>query len=181
MEPKAVNPLHEALLASGINQQIVSFKRGEVIMKGAQVADAVYFVLKGSVAIESDHDLLEGQVIRLSYKGSPVVALDSFLEGTPSTFIIRALKETQLAKFSKAAVWYFFEHHERGSAFLIATLKSLVLQQMEREVDLLINDPAARYQRVLARSPQLFQEVPHKYIANYLRMTPETLSRLKKY
>ncbi|HCZ35039.1 MAG TPA: Crp/Fnr family transcriptional regulator, partial [Cytophagales bacterium] len=27
---------------------------------------------------------------------------------------------------------------------------------------------------------QLFQEVPHRYIANYLRMSPETLSRLKK-
>ncbi|MEO0734297.1 MAG: Crp/Fnr family transcriptional regulator, partial [Bacteroidota bacterium] len=33
--------------------------------------------------------------------------------------------------------------------------------------------------RVLARSPRLFQEIPAKYIANYLRMTPETLSRIR--
>jgi len=33
-------------------------------------------------------------------------------------------------------------------------------------------------ERVLTRSPQLFQEIPHKYIAAYLRMSPETLSRL---
>jgi hypothetical protein len=43
----------------------------------------------------------------------------------------------------------------------------------------LINAPAERYERVLKRSPKLFQEVPNKYIANYLRMSPETLSRLK--
>jgi CRP-like cAMP-binding protein len=59
-------------------------------------------------------------------------------------------------------------------------LEQLVLQQMEREQDLLITSPVERYQRVLERSPMLFQEVPHKYIAAYLRMSPETLSRIKK-
>jgi hypothetical protein len=33
---------------------------------------------------------------------------------------------------------------------------------------------------VFKRSPQLFQEIPNKHIASYLRMSPETLSRLKK-
>jgi len=59
-------------------------------------------------------------------------------------------------------------------------LENLVLQQMEREVDILTNSPKERYNRVLKRSPKLFQEVPNRYIANYLRMSPETLSRLKK-
>ncbi|WP_317127531.1 MULTISPECIES: hypothetical protein [Chryseobacterium] len=59
-------------------------------------------------------------------------------------------------------------------------LEDLVLQQVEREKDLLISAPKERYERVLKRSPQLFQQIPDKYIANYLRMSPETLSRLKK-
>ena len=58
-------------------------------------------------------------------------------------------------------------------------LEDLVLQQIEREKDLLINSPKERYERVLKRSPQLFQEIPNKHIANYLRMSAETLSRLK--
>lgn len=59
-------------------------------------------------------------------------------------------------------------------------LESFVLQQMERERDILTSSPMERYNRVLKRSPQLFQEIPNKYIASYLRMTPETLSRIKK-
>ena len=43
----------------------------------------------------------------------------------------------------------------------------------------LISSPKERYERVLKRSPQLFQEIPNKHIANYLRMSAETLSRLK--
>jgi len=60
-------------------------------------------------------------------------------------------------------------------------LEQLIYQQFEREIDLLTASPVERYKRVLARSPQLFQEIPGKYIASYLRMTPETLSRIKKY
>jgi CRP-like cAMP-binding protein len=59
-------------------------------------------------------------------------------------------------------------------------LVELIQQQMEREKDLLTAAPSERYKRVLERSPQLFQEIPTKYIASYLRMTPETLSRIKK-
>jgi lipocalin len=55
-----------------------------------------------------------------------------------------------------------------------------VYQQIEREKDILTASPRERYLRVLKRSPQLFQEIPDKYIANYLRMSPETLSRMKK-
>lgn len=59
-------------------------------------------------------------------------------------------------------------------------LEDLVLQQLEREKDILTSSPKARFERVLKRSPKLFQEIPNKHIANYLRMSPETLSRLKK-
>jgi hypothetical protein len=59
-------------------------------------------------------------------------------------------------------------------------LENLAVQQLEREIDLLKNSPKERYERVLKRSPQLFQEIPNRHIANYLRMSPETLSRLKK-
>ena len=59
-------------------------------------------------------------------------------------------------------------------------LEDLVIQQIEREKDLLVSSPKERYERVLRRSPILFQEVSNRHIANYLRMTPETLSRLKK-
>ncbi len=62
----------------------------------------------------------------------------------------------------------------------IEILENLGVQQLEREIDLLKNSPKERYERVLKRSPQLFQEIPNRHIANYLRMSPETLSRLKK-
>jgi len=54
------------------------------------------------------------------------------------------------------------------------------VQQLEREIDLLHPSAKERYKRLAERSPQILQEVPHKYIADYLRMSPETLSRITK-
>ena len=59
-------------------------------------------------------------------------------------------------------------------------LESFVLQQMERERDILTSSPMERYNRVLKRSPLLFQEIPNKYIASYLGVTPESFSRIRK-
>ncbi|MCE2734433.1 MAG: hypothetical protein LW821_13820 [Flammeovirgaceae bacterium] len=54
-----------------------------------------------------------------------------------------------------------------------------LLGKIERETELLTFTPEQRVNRLLQRSPHLFQIIPRKYIASYLRMTPETLSRLK--
>ncbi|MFT6167816.1 MAG: hypothetical protein ACJAV5_001078 [Vicingaceae bacterium] len=74
----------------------------------------------------------------------------------------------------------FIESSEENTKVWNSMLGDLIFQQMERERDILTASPLNRYKRVLARSPQLFQEIPNKYIASYLRMTPETLSRIKK-
>lgn len=62
----------------------------------------------------------------------------------------------------------------------IKLLETLITQQIDREIDLLIISPSERLSRVLERSPQLFQHIPLKYIASYLKMKPETLSRIRK-
>ena len=85
--------------------------------------------------------------------------------------MVKVITKTQVDNFLKI---------ETNRILWTAILENLVLQQMEREIDILTSSPKERYQRVLKRSPQLFQEIPNRYIANYLRMSAETLSRLKK-
>ena len=75
----------------------------------------------------------------------------------------------------------FLSHHPENARTWQALLEELILQLLEREKDLLTSSPAERYSRLLKRSPQLFQEISNRHIANYLRMSPETLSRLKKH
>lgn len=156
--------------------KIIRLQRNEFLSKAGNTDTNIYYIETGSLRIfRCDEDT--EQNIRFGYPENLIVSLDSFLSNKPSEFFIQALKKTSVRLITRQA---FREYQNDNQSAWIQILEDLVLQQMEREADLLTQSPKERYQRVLQRSPRLFQEVPHRHIANYLRMSPETLSRLKK-
>ena len=161
-----------------LSSKTITIARNGFIKTAGTIDTNAYYIESGSIRVFVS-DGIEEQNIRFGYKGNMVVSLDSFLTGRPSAFYIQAIKKSVVKIITKQQVDGFLKNGTNSEAW-IGILENLVLQQMEREVDLLTGSPKERYQRVLQRSPQLFQEIPHKHIANYLRMSPETLSRLQK-
>ncbi len=161
-----------------LSDKTITIDRNEFLKVKGSIDTNLYYVESGSLRLFV-LDEYEEQTIRFGYKDNLFVSLDSFLTGKPSELYIQAIKRTVLKVVTKAQVNKFLES-ENNRNFWIKVLEELVVQQMEREIDILTNSPKERYERVLKRSPQLFQEIPHKHIANYLRMSAETLSRLKK-
>lgn len=161
-----------------LSDKTITIGRNEFLKVQGSIDTNLYYVVSGSLRIF----VLDGydeQTIRFGYKENLIVALDSFLTGKPSDFCIQAIKTTVVKVISREQVARFLETAEHRLLWT-SILENLVLQQLEREIDLLTNSPKERYERVLRRSPRLFQEIPNRHIANYLRMSPETLSRLKK-
>ena len=158
----------------------LDLKRNEYLKVQGSIDTNLYFIVKGSLRIFV-MDNNEESTIRFGYKNNLIAALDSFINEQPSDLCIQALKATSLKVIKKSVYLRFIRSSEENRNLWNTILEQLIFQQMERERDILTTAPLERYQRVLKRSPQLFQEIPNKYIASYLRMTPETLSRLKKY
>ncbi len=171
--------LIEQLNRQNLWEKEIALQRNEYLKVKGSVDTNIYLVESGSLRIYV-LDENEEHTIRFGYKNNLIAALDSFLNEKPSEFYIQALKKTSLKAISKKSFLSLMESSEANKEIWISILKSFVLQQMERERDILTSSPMERYNRVLKRSPQLFQEIPNKYIASYLRMTPETLSRIKK-
>jgi CRP-like cAMP-binding protein len=59
-------------------------------------------------------------------------------------------------------------------------LEELLVGRSTREIEQLSLSAEERYDRLVARSPHVLQLVSQKDIASYLRMTPETFSRLRR-
>jgi len=155
----------------------ITIKRNDFLKVKGSVDTNIYYIEKGSVCVFVD-DAEEEQIIRFGYQDNLVVSIDSFLSNQPSNLCIQAIKKTVVKVITKQQFETFLSI-DANRILWTRILENLVLQQLEREIDILISSPKERYQRVLKRSPQLFQEIPEKYIANYLRMSAETLSRLK--
>lgn len=171
--------LKSLLDANDVWQQTLHLTRNEFLSVNGNVNTNLYYVEDGSCRVF----MLDGSTehtIRFGYQGSFIAALDSFINERPSDYFIQAIKKTTLKVVDKLAYMKFIRAKVETLELWHQLLEGLIVQQMEREVDLLTASPEERYNRVLKRSPKLFQEIPQKYIASYLRMTPETFSRLKK-
>lgn len=157
----------------------ITLSRNEFLVMEGSVNTHLYYVESGSLRVFINHEKEEHN-IRFGYTGSFISALDSFITDQQTDFYIQAIKKTTIKAISKPHFLAFVNQSLDHLQLWQQIMGMLILQQLEREKDLLTTSPQARYQRVFKRSPQLFQAIPHKHIASYLRMTPETLSRLKK-
>lgn len=169
----------DAIEKAGLWEEHIILRRNAFLKERSADNARLYYVVNGCLRVFVLDDF-EEQTIRFAYRDNFITLLDSFISGRPSEYFMQALKKTELKVISKKS---FMELVNRSSENLQRwqrILEQLIYQQLERERDLLTASPHERYRRVLQRSPRLFQEVPHKYIASYLRMTPETLSRIKK-
>jgi CRP-like cAMP-binding protein len=157
----------------------IVLKRNEYLVEKDTIHTHLYFVEEGSLRVFIE-DEIEEHTIRFGYHGSIIAALDSFLTEKPTSFYIQAIKKCTLKVISKEDYLNFINSKEAYKEIWNNLLQDFVYQQIEREIDLITYSPQKRFERVFKRSPQLFQEIPQKYIASYLRMTPETLSRILK-
>jgi len=153
-------------------------QKGEFLTKEGDIERNLYLVESGAVRVFylSEYD---EHIIRFGYKDSLINSLASFIKEQPSEFYIEAIRKTAVKVISREELINLRNKSDENLRQYIELLESLVTQQIDREIDLLITSPTERLKRVLERSPNLFQHVPLKYIASYLRMKPETPSRIR--
>lgn len=171
--------LYQRINRAELWEKVVHLKRNEYLKVAGETDSNIYFIVAGTLKISIVH-AYEDHIIRFGYRDNFITALDSFITEQPSDLYVQALKKTELKVLSKKRYVAFLKEDPTNKELWDQITEQLILQQLEREKDILITSPKERYDRVFKRSPQLFQEIPHKYIASYLRMTPETLSRLQK-
>ena len=106
--------------------------------------------------------------------------LESFHDEKPSLFYIQALEDSELMLLSRKNFLrvcgelpkYKAFHDEKVQRNHFATLKRLSIAKL--------GTPEEKYLLLMKEQPQLFQRVPLHYIASYLSIEPESLSRLRK-
>lgn len=164
---------------SGKNPEELIIPRNEYLSKAGQIEKYLYLVTEGAVrAIYISKE--EEFTVRFGYKGSVIASLDSFLTGKPSQLHLQTIRKTKVIRLERSSYLSFIKSSPEVSEVHVTLISNLLNSMLDREIDLLTSSPLERFERIMERSPAVFQEIPLKYIASYLRMTPETLSRLRK-
>ena len=159
--------------------QTIRLRRHDFLVAPGQAEQRLCFVRHGLLRIYYPTTPGEETCVGFGHANSLLCSFPSFVTGQPSTYAIQALRQSELLAIGRADFLDFVESSPAFARFWRAELEKALVGRMEHEIDLLLPEPAQRLARLRQRNPRIFQLVPRKYLASYLRMTPETLSRLR--
>jgi CRP-like cAMP-binding protein len=154
------------------------FAKNEVILSEGEVARNIYWVQKGLVR-QFYHKNGKELTEYMAAENSIVMCIESLFKEEPSHLQIHALEPTLLYAMPKAELEAVAMRSVNIQILYRKILEeSLIISQ--RRADMLRFESAQdRYQKLMKRAPQLVLRAPLVYIASYLQMTPETLSRVR--
>lgn len=148
------------------------------LLREQAIADYIFFIQEGIARIFYKK---EGKEITewIAMDGSFFLSIGSFFERQPSKLIIQTIEPALVYGIhhndlmALAATYHDVETHFRKMLTL-----SLILSQHRME-SIQFETAQQRYAKLVANSPDIVQRVPLTYIASYLGVTLETLSRIR--
>lgn len=157
---------------------IKKLKNNEVFFEEGQIAHELYFVAKGCVRLFYKVDVDEKTAFFYS-QGQFICAGESYNLGIPAKENYQSIGESEIIVFNKRKVEVLLEKYPKFEIIgLIATENELIASQ-KIIASFVTQTAEERYLELLKSNATLFQNVPQQYIASFLGVSPETLSRIK--
>ncbi|WP_286235295.1 Crp/Fnr family transcriptional regulator [Thalassotalea sediminis] len=108
-------------------------------------------------------------------------SMTALLTHSPAKLAIDAIENTTLIRIDFAKFREFLIINHEIKLFHINYLeKNWLLAKDEREIEIVQQDAATRYQKFITQFPILSQRLPQYHIASHLGITPTQLSRIRK-
>lgn len=154
------------------------FAKNEKILSEGEICENIYWIVKGLVRqyyYKNGKELTE----YMATENTIVMCIESLFGEQPSRLQIMAIEPTILYCLPKARLEAVAMKSVNIQILYRKILEeSLILSQIHADM-LRFESAIDRYQKLVKRSPQLVLRAPLVYIASYLQMTPETLSRVR--
>ncbi|PHS64785.1 MAG: CarD family transcriptional regulator [Flavobacterium sp.] len=155
------------------------FSKKKIITKIGQIENCISFIEKGIVRVfipKEEEDITFG----FSFQNEFISAYDSFLMQSPSQYQLETLAETSLLSISYSDLQEVYRKTKIGNLIGRLVAERLFILKSNRALSLLNDSAEQRYLNLFTERPNLIKEIPLKYIASYIGVTPQSLSRIRK-
>ncbi|UKK54957.1 Crp/Fnr family transcriptional regulator [Prevotella sp. E2-28] len=156
----------------------MKFAKNEKILGEGETCEYIYWVVKGLVRqyyFKNGKDLTE----YMATENTIVMSIESLFMEKPSSQIIQTLEPTIVYAMSKKELEAVAMRSVNIQILYRKILEESLIISQQRADMLRFESAQDRYQKLVKSCPQLVLRAPLVYIASYLQMTPETLSRVR--
>jgi CRP-like cAMP-binding protein len=153
--------------------------KGGFLMEAGQVCDYVAFINKGyfrAFCIVDNDDV----TYNFSFEGNFFTDYPSFLSRRPSNESHQALVDSEVLTISFADMQRAYHEKPATEKFGRLIAEYIIMGISERNRSMLFMSPEERYLNLMKTRPKVIANIPQHYIASYLGIQPESLSRIRK-
>ncbi|ULQ55482.1 Crp/Fnr family transcriptional regulator [Flavihumibacter rivuli] len=153
-------------------------KKGEYIVEEGKICRHIDFIYKGSFRAFSNKDG-EDITTGIYLEGICLTNMKSLTTVTPSHTYLQALEDSITARLYKDSLIGIYEKSTELQAVGRAILEGMIVEENEWKEMYTLYDPEERYKFLLQKSPEIIQRVSLQYVASFLGIRRETLSRIR--
>lgn len=154
-------------------------KKNEVFLSAGEPCYHINFIVKGCLRIYTEDDNGFEHIAVFPTEGWWASDLPAFLTQTAATYNIESLEETLLMQIQKSDLEKLYLEVPKFERYFRILHQNAFINQLQRSTQTNTITAQQRYLNFTKKYPSLEQRISQKYIAAYLGMTPEHLSRLK--
>lgn len=172
-DPEIKNSIHSLL-------EKQHFNKGELILKKGEINENIYFINTGILRGFMNYN--EKEITTwLAGSGSFASSISSFFGSKPSKESILVLENSFLVSISKSNIELLFKTHPETLMIYTKIIENYYFLANERVFLTKLPTSKDRYEYLVnSNTFDHISDIPNKYLAEYLGIAPETLSRLLK-
>jgi CRP-like cAMP-binding protein len=155
-----------------------SVQKNEYLLRQGDVCKDLIFVQSGCLRLYYIHDGIEISVW-FSFKDSSAIEIYSFISQSPSDYFIQAIEDSEILYLSKPLLNKLYEMHPKMQGMMRKFWEDVIINLVDR-FTALQRDPAEKRYHDLLKKPPYLQNIPQKYLASFIGVTPTSLSRIRK-
>jgi CRP-like cAMP-binding protein len=155
------------------------FKKGAELLRKGEIAEKCWFVLKGYVR---QYRIIDGsEKTTFFYTEHQAIAPTSSYENQiPSEYYLSCIEDTVASVTNLRTIPKMFKKYPKFESLSLIFMEQDYGQTKDSFANFKTSSPEDRYLHLLETRPDLLRRVPQHYIASYIGVTPESLSRIRK-
>ena len=142
------------------------------LTKEGQVERYFYVVKKGVQCVYLIDREGNKKIIGFSFDGSFSGIYDSFMKETPSFYFLETLTDSVMLRVNLENFEALFTKYPEFEHWGRVVHMELLIGRVQREVELTTKTAKERFEIFMNRCPDQLLQIPQKYLASYLNMTP---------
>lgn len=156
-------------------------KKNELVYKQGSIPAYGGFIFKGSMRhFYSDPTTHIETTVDFEFEDSCFGDLRSIFHHEPAITSVITMEETIIGRLDKKHYLHLIDHCKPFAKMMLLAMEHRYTLLMYDTINSRNEDADVRYQKMLSSYPHILQRVPQHYIASYLGIKPQSLSRIRK-